>query len=106
MWEYLVHTATEMFKTQEGNNMVSNNSSSAVSVELPVLMFVTIYLCETSPQRHKQHGPLKCQYPTTSLHGVSTQKAMTCVIHLHFHEALLITRTEDTRVTASIEFRL
>jgi len=26
----------------------------------------------TSPWRWKQHGSLKCCYPTTSLHGITT----------------------------------
>jgi hypothetical protein len=31
----------------------------------------------TSPWRWRQHGPLKCWYPTTILHGVTTRKTLT-----------------------------
>jgi hypothetical protein len=26
--------------------------------------------------RWRQHGPLKCWYPTTTLHGITTQKTL------------------------------
>jgi hypothetical protein len=31
---------------------------------------------DTSPWRWRQHGPLKRWYPTTELHGITTQKTL------------------------------
>jgi len=36
-----------------------------------------------STWRWRQHVPLKHWYPTTSLHGVITQKTVTVNLHLH-----------------------
>jgi len=35
----------------------------------------------TSPCRWRQHGPLKCWFPATTPHGVTTQKTSTLIHH-------------------------
>jgi hypothetical protein len=42
-----------------------------------VLLSCDTMLPTSSRWRWRQHGPPKCWYPTKSLHGVTTQKAVT-----------------------------
>jgi hypothetical protein len=45
---------------------------------MPYLLNTSIF---TLPWRWRQHEPLKCWYPTTTLHGVTTQKTSTWNLH-------------------------
>jgi len=36
------------------------------------------YKLRSSEWRQKEKGPLKCWYPIATLHGVTTQKTLTC----------------------------
>jgi hypothetical protein len=61
-----------------------------ITVKLQVRVF-WVSVVEGYLWRCRQHGPLKCWYPTTTLHGITTQKTSTRMPPNQFHPPPILT---------------
>jgi hypothetical protein len=59
------------------NNTRWHNPEDGGSMDLWNVGILPQHYTASQPRRWRQHGPLKCWYPTTTLHGVTTQNTET-----------------------------
>jgi hypothetical protein len=57
-----------------------HNPEDGGSMDLWIFGILPHHYTASQPRRWRQHGPLNLWYPTTSLHGVTTQKISTCCL--------------------------